>query len=148
MCPLPYAGFGAAEHPYPKSFLHPAMPRARGRLCADRSTASGLCGGGCAGLVRIAGVRVGGLGLLRSTGLRPSPRGLPPEVLPNFVKYFKLFLVTQGLTFFSEPIFLFAATRLFRDCHCNQFLFDRRFQVCGSEMLVVFQIENILEFSS
>ena len=33
-----------------KSFLHPAMPGARGRLCGDRFSASGLGGGGCAGM--------------------------------------------------------------------------------------------------
>ncbi len=33
---------GAAEHPYPKSVLYPAMPGERGQLGADRSTASGL----------------------------------------------------------------------------------------------------------
>lgn len=89
-----------------------------------------------------------GEGLTRQPGLAPSPRGLPRNVLHNFVKFFELFLVAQGLAFPGEPVFLFAATRLCRNCPCNQFLSDRRFQVGRSEMLVIFQIENILEFSS
>jgi len=40
---LGYAGWGGGRTFVPEILLHPAMPKARGRLCGDRFSASGLC---------------------------------------------------------------------------------------------------------